>query len=258
MNPTLPSNIDVRVEESIPALAADAAELFVERTERAAAEGRPFRVALSGGSTPRLLYGLLTSDTFRSEVPWDTILFFFGDERWVPPTHKESNYKLAKDELFNKINVDAGHIFPMPTEGMTPEEAAARYEATIRKEFGTPEGDVPAFDLIFLGMGDDGHTASLFPHTPPVHEEEKLVAANYVEKLATNRITLTPPVLLGAREVVFLITGETKAPALKQVLEGPENVDEYPSQLMRKAKGRVILLADRAAASQLDGRYREA
>ena len=118
MSSALPPNMDVRIEESIPALAADAAEMFVDLVQQAVDNGRQFKVALSGGSTPKLLYGLLTSDTFRSEVQWDRILYFFGDERWVPHNNKESNYKLAKDELFSKIGVGSDRIFPMPTEGL--------------------------------------------------------------------------------------------------------------------------------------------
>jgi 6-phosphogluconolactonase len=250
--------LDIRVEESPPALAADATETFVRLAQRAVASNGLFRVALSGGSTPRLLYGLLASDTFRQEVPWEHIRFFFGDERWVPRTSKESNYRLANDELFKKVSVDPANVFPMPTEGLSPDEAAAQYEDTLRAQFNLKENEVPSFDLIFLGMGDDGHTASIFPGTSAVHEREKLVVAPYVEKLAAHRITLTPPVLQAAEEVVFLVIGESKAPALKQVLEGLLNIDEYPAQLLRQAQGRVTWYVDRSAASQLEGTYVQA
>ena len=155
------SGASVHIEESLPAVAADAAEMFVRLAQETQAMGRPFRVALSGGSTPRLLYGLLASDTFRGEVLWHGIQFFFGDERWVSPTHRDSNYKLANDELFSKVGVYPEDVFPMPTEGVSPEEASEQYEATLRKVFGTGPDDAPSFDLIFLGMGPDGHTASL-------------------------------------------------------------------------------------------------
>ncbi len=250
--------LDIRVEESPPALAADVTELFVRLAQRATASGGLFRVALSGGSTPRLLYGLLASDTFRQEVPWDNIRFFFGDERCVPRTSRESNYRLANEELFKKVGITAARVFPMPTEGISPDEAAIQYEETLRTQFDLKEGEAPSFDLIFLGMGDDGHTASLFPGATVIHEQSKLVAAPYVEKLAAHRITLTPPVLQAAKEVVFLVVGESKAPALKQVLEGPLNVDEYPAQLLREAHGRVMWYVDRLAASQLEGTYVQA
>lgn len=252
------AQFDVRVEESPPALAADATEMFVRLAQRAVASGGLFRVALSGGSTPRLLYGLLASDTFRQEVPWESIRFFFGDERWVPHTNRESNYRLANEELFKKAAVNPSHVFMMPTEGIGPDEAAAKYENTLRAQFVLEEGEVPRFDLVFLGMGDDGHTASIFPGTPVVHERDKLVAVPYVEKLAAHRITLTPPVLQAAKEVVFLVIGESKAPALKEVLEGPINVDEYPAQLLREAQGRVSWFVDRSAATLLKGRYLQA
>lgn len=243
---------EVHVLESLPAIAADASELFVRLARESAANGEPFRVALAGGSTPRLLYGLLASDTFRDSVEWDNVRFFFGDERWVAHTHRESNYKMVKDELFRRIDVDPANICAIPTEGVSPEEAAQQYEATIREAFAIGEGEVPEFSLVLLGIGDDGHTASLFPHTPAVRENERLVAAPFVEKLASHRITLTSPVLQSAREVIVMVAGIGKAPALREVLEGEENVDEYPSQLLRYAKGRVMWLVDRNAASMLE------
>lgn len=245
----------VYVVESSQALAADAAELFVRMARDGVSHGPPFRVALSGGSTPRLLYGLLASDTFRQEIEWENIQFFFGDERWVPPTHRDSNFKMANDELFKKVEVSRDNIFPIPTESLSPDDAAAQYEQSIRRAFKVPEGSVPAFDLIFLGMGDDGHTASLFPHSDVLNERDKLVAAPYVEKLATHRITLTPPVLKAGREVLVLVAGEGKAATLVHVLEGEENIEEYPTQLLRRAQGKVTWLLDRPAASQLKGQY---
>jgi 6-phosphogluconolactonase len=247
----------VYIHQTTQAVARSAAEAFVRLTRQAAFAGAPFRVALSGGSTPKLLYQLLVSDEFRGEVPWDAVDFFFGDERWVPPTDSASNYKLANDELFIPLNIDPGSVFPIPTEGLTPEEAAAVYEGAIRSEFDAGEGQVPQFDLIFLGMGDEGHTASLFPHTAVLHENEKLVAATYVEKLSANRITLTPITLNSAREVIFMIGGAAKAQALKQVLEGEDNPDEYPAQLLRNSLGHVTWLVDKEAASDLEGNYPE-
>lgn len=245
-------NRTLDVEESPSALAADAAEMFVRLAKEATDAGRPFRVALSGGSTPKLLYGLLASDTFRHEVPWGRVEFFFGDERWVPPTSKESNYKLANDNLFKPLNISPDSVFPMSTEGLEPQEAADQYETTLRRVFRTGESEMPNFDLVFLGMGDDGHTASLFPYTEALKESSRLVAANHVEKLDTWRLTLTAPVLGAAKEVLFMVGGESKAMALKEVLEGEYNPEEYPSQLLRDANAHVTWLVDRAAASQLD------
>jgi 6-phosphogluconolactonase len=225
--------------------------MFVRLARESEARGEPFTIALAGGSTPRLLYGLLGSDTYRDTVDWDNVRFFFGDERWVAHTHRDSNYKMVYDELLRKLEVNRANIFPMPTERISPDEAAEQYEDTIRREFKLNKGEVPRFSLVLLGMGDDGHTASLFPHTDVLHEEKKLVAAPYVEKLASHRVTLTPPVLRNAGEVLFLVAGASKAPAIKEVLEGDVNIEEYPSQLLRNAPGKVTWLVDEAAASKL-------
>src|SRR5689334_13111284 len=173
----------VYIHQSIEGVARSAAQAFVRLTRQAVAVGAPFRVALSGGSTPKLLYRLLVSDEFRTEVPWDAVDFFFGDERWVPPDDPASNYKLANDELFAPLNISTTSVFPMPTVGLTPDEAAAVYEGALRSEFDLLQDEAPRFDLIFLGMGDEGHTASLFPHTAVLHENDRLVAATYVDKL---------------------------------------------------------------------------
>jgi 6-phosphogluconolactonase len=199
-----------------------------------------------------MLYQFLSSPEYRDRVKWDEIEFFFGDERWVRHDDPDSNYGLARDELFSKVPVDPDKVFPMPTQGLSPEEAAEQYETTIAKVFGTKEGEMPEFELIFLGMGDDGHTASCFPMTDALDAKERVVLANFVPKLRTYRITLTPPALQAAKEVVFMIAGESKAPALHEVLEGEYDPVEYPSQLLRFARGEVIWCVDKAAASQLD------
>jgi 6-phosphogluconolactonase len=231
-------------------IAAEAARRFCTLARTTAETGDIFRVALSGGSTPKMLYGLLASDDYKDSVPWDSIQFFFGDERWVPLSHPDSNYKLANDELFTKVAVPPENIFPMPTEDLSPKQAAQLYETTLRRAF--QEEGLPLFDLIFLGMGDDGHTASLFPHTDALREGRRLVAAPYVEKVKSHRITLTPPVLLAADRVLFMIAGESKAPALREVLQGEYNFEQYPSQLLRNALGQVTWLIDEAAASNLN------
>jgi 6-phosphogluconolactonase len=245
----------VYIKQSPGAVAYDAAAAFMRLAKQAMAIGQPFRVALSGGSTPRLLYRQLTSDAFRGEIPWEHIQFFFGDERWVPHDHPDSNYRLAEDELFGKVPVNRGNIFPVPTEGLTPEEAAAQYEQTIRRVFGVAEAQVPSFDLILLGMGEDGHTASLFPHTAALHEGHRLVVAHFVDKLNAYRITLTPVVLNAAANVIFMVTGAGKASALKNVLEGDYDPDTFPAQLLRNALGRVVWLVDKDAALALDKHY---
>jgi 6-phosphogluconolactonase len=245
----------VYIHQTTEAVARSAAEAFVRLTRQAASVGAPFRVALSGGSTPKLLYQLLVSDEFRSEVPWDAVDFFFGDERWVPPDDPASNYKLANDELFVPLNISTTSVFPMPTVGLTPDEAAAVYEGAIRSEFDLSQDEAPRFDLIFLGMGDEGHTASLFPHPTVLHENDRLVSATYVDKLQANRVTFTPITINAAREVILMIGGAGKSTALKQVLEGEDNPDEFPAQLLRNALGHVTWLVDKDAASDLEGDY---
>jgi 6-phosphogluconolactonase len=248
------SGTNIRVLPDGPAVARAAADLFVELAAQAGQAGQPFRVALSGGSTPKMLYQLLSSDEYKGRVQWDAISFFFGDERWVPHDHPDSNYGLARDELFTKVPVDPAKIFPMPTEGLSPEEAAEQYEKTLAEQFGVPLGQIPEFELIFLGMGDDGHTASCFPGTQALNVNDRCVTANFVMKFNTYRLTLTPPVLQAGKEVVFMVAGQSKAPALHEVLEGEYNPDEYPSQLLRQAKGNVTWLVDEPAASQLEKR----
>lgn len=238
------------VLDSPDEIASEAAERFCRLAQGAAESGDIFRVALSGGSTPKMLYRLLASSEYRDKAPWNSIQFFFGDERWVPLSHSDSNYRLANDELFTKVSVEPENIFPMPTEDLSPDQAAQLYEATLRRAFG--EEGIPLFDLIFLGMGDDGHTASLFPYTDVLHEGKNLVAAPYVEKLNSYRLTLTPPMLLAADRVLFMVAGESKAPALREVMQGEYNFEQYPSQLLRNAMGQVKWLVDKAAASNLN------
>lgn len=244
---------EVHIEKSPADIAGAAARLFAALTQHARST-RPFTVALSGGSTPKLLYDLLTSDPFRDRIPWHLIHFFFGDERWVPHTDPASNFKLANDYLFRPLNINRALIYPMPTSG-EPEDAAARYEATLRGAFNLQEGEAPTFDLIFLGMGDEGHTASLFPHTTVLRDNSHLVASTYVPKLSANRITLTPLTLIHAAHTLFMVGGGAKAEALHEVLEGEYNPDEYPAQLLRNSTGKVTWLVDIDAAAQLQGNY---
>jgi 6-phosphogluconolactonase len=246
----------VYITESPNEIARAAAEAFVQQTQQAADEDRDFYVALSGGSTPKLLYDLLVSDEFRDLVPWSRVRFFFGDERWVPHTDPQSNYKLANDNLFKPLSIHHQHVYPMPTSG-DPDSAASHYETTVRSAFGVKADEVPQFDLVFLGMGDEGHTASLFPHTAVLHDNEHLVAATYVPKLDANRITFTPIMLNSASHVLLMIGGAGKAEALKQVLEGEDDPGEYPAQLLRNSQGEVMWLVDKSAASDLEGDYPE-
>ena len=227
-----------------------AAEEIVRAANEAVADRGRFTLVLSGGSTPKNLYTLLATNA-RSSLPWERTYFFWGDERHVPPTDPESNYRMVDEAMLSKIPVPPPNIFRMPAENPDAAAAASAYERTIQEFFGLQPGGIPRFDLILLGMGPDGHTASLFPGTEALKEKNKLVVANWVEKLKTSRLTLTLPVLNVARCVAFLVSGTDKAPSLKAVLEGDAPGEQYPAKLVRPADGKLIWLIDRAAASAL-------
>jgi 6-phosphogluconolactonase len=231
-------------------LARAAAAVFVETTTSAvAAKGRAF-VALSGGSTPRQMGELLARPPFSELAPWPEIEVFWGDERWVPNESDENNAGVAMRTFLNRVSVEPSRVNPIPTDVGDPTVAATIYSTQLRTVFGVVD-DVPVFDLIFLGMGDDGHTASLFPGTAAIHEDSELVVAQYVPKLESHRLTLTPPVLNAGKEVVFLVGGASKAPTLARVLTEPEHADELPAQVIRPSRGRLHWLTDEAAASRL-------
>jgi 6-phosphogluconolactonase len=179
------------------------------------------------------------------------MFFFWGDERHVPPTDPDNNYRMVEEAMLSKIPVAAGNVFRIKTENPDAAAAAEDYEQTLRKFFALEPGQFPRFDLILLGMGPDGHTASLFPGTTALQEKSRLVVANWVEKMKTHRITLTLPVLNAARCVTFLVSGTDKAPALKAVLEADVPAEQYPAKLVKPSDGKLIWLIDRAAASQL-------
>jgi 6-phosphogluconolactonase len=228
---------------------AAAEEVIRAATDAVAQRGR-FAIALSGGSTPKNLYTLIAANASAS-LPWDRMFFFWGDERHVPPDDPDSNYRMAKETLLSKIAVPPANIFPIPAENPDPSAAAEAYEDTLRNFFALAPGEFPRFDLILLGMGPDGHTASLFPETAALQEKSRLVVANWVEKLQASRITFTLPVLNAARCVAFLVSGTDKAAVLHEVLEGNAPAEKYPSKLVRPSDGRLIWFVDRAAASGL-------
>lgn len=227
-----------------------AAELFAGLAEEAIAARGWFTVALSGGSTPKGVHAALSEDPYRTRVPWTHVRLFWGDERSVPPTHPDSNYLVAEETLISRITIPSQNIHRIRSE-LPPAEAASAYEQTLRETFALSGGALPRFDLIFLGMGADGHTASLFPGTPGLREDKRLVIAQYVEKLQTWRVTLTPPALNKAAYVVFLVSGADKAETLKAVLQGPFEPERFPSQLIRPTDGTLLWLVDQAAARAL-------
>jgi len=228
---------------------AAAEEVIRSATDAVAKRGR-FTIALSGGSTPRNLYTLIAANA-SATLPWDKMFFFWGDERHVPPDSPDSNYRMAKESLLSKVPIPPANIFPVPAENPDAAQVADIYEQTLRKFFAVAPGEFPRFDLILLGMGPDGHTASLFPETAALQEKSRLVVANWVEKLGGSRITFTLPLLNSARCVTFLVSGTDKAAALHEVLEGNAPADKYPSRLVQPSDGKLIWFVDRAAASEL-------
>jgi 6-phosphogluconolactonase len=227
-----------------------AAQELVRAATVAVAERGRFTIALSGGSTPRSLYALLAGSASES-LPWAKMFFFWGDERAVPPTSSESNYRMVEESLLSKVPIPPANVFRIPAENPDVNAAAEAYEQTLRDFFAVEPREFPRFDLILLGLGPDGHTASLFPETAALQEKSRWVVANWVQKLNASRITLTLPVLNAAREVAFLVSGIDKAPVLREVLEGNAPGEKYPSKLVRPADGKLIWFVDRAAASEL-------
>lgn len=226
-----------------------AAEIFVRSAHQAAERSGRFMAALAGGSTPRPLYELLAGD-FREKVPWEKTEIFISDERCVPPDHPDSNFGLIDKVLLQKLNLPVHQIHRMKGE-LEPRQAADEYETEIIRVFNLRPGQFPVFDLLMLGMGADGHTASIFPGSDVLNETSRLVAAPYVPKLQAHRLTLTPPVLKCARRVLLLVTGAEKADALAHVLAGAFEPETYPAQLLRTAEGEVIWLLGSEAASKL-------
>lgn len=234
-------------------LACAAAELFVEQAAQADAEGRLFSVALAGGSTPRATYRLLASQAYAARVNWDSVHIFWGDERCVLPDHPQSNYLMACQAWLDHVPVPPQNIHRMRGED-DPRFAAEAYEQELGSFWQSSFHRQPpiALDLVFLGMGSDGHTASLFPGLPAIHEQGRQVVAHYVDKLAAWRLTLTPLMLNAAAHVVFLVNGTDKAERLQQVLCGPYQPELLPAQAVQPTKGRLLWLVDQGAARLLE------
>jgi 6-phosphogluconolactonase len=227
-----------------------AADEVIDTATTAVSERGQFTIALSGGSTPKSLYTLIAANA-ASTLPWERMFFFWSDERHVPPGDAGSNYRMANESLLSKVPVPPANIFRIPGENPDASQAAEIYEQTIRKHFASDPGQIPVYDLILLGLGPDGHTASLFPETAALQEKSRLVMANWVEKFKTTRITFTLPLLNAASRVAFLVSGTEKAAALREVLEGTAPEEKYPAKLVRPRPGKAIWFVDRAAASEL-------
>ena len=236
----------VKIFEDANALARAAAGRFVEAAEAAARASGRFSVALAGGNTPKKVYELIAGDEFRSLVDWARCHVFFGDERCVPLDHPESNYRMADETLLSRVPLPRENVHRIEGVG-DPAENARAYEDELRSFFG--EIEWPEFDLVLLGLGDDGHTASLFPHTPALDAGAAWVAANRVDKLGATRITLTAPALNHARQVLFLVSGRSKAARLAEVVRGDFEPERLPAQLIRP--GALGWFVDEEAASEL-------
>ena len=219
-------------------LARGAAEYFVARSSEAVAQKGFFTVALSGGSTPKVLYQLLADENepFRAQVPWAKIHFFWSDERHVPPDHPDSNYRMAYEAMLSRVPVPESNIHRVHSENPNADEAARQYEKTLLQ-----------LDLILLGLGPDGHTASIFPGSEVLHETKRLVAAPWVEKFNSYRITMTLPLLNSGAVVLFLVSGAEKAGIVKEVLEGPK---KYPAQFVQPTHGQLLWMLDKDAADE--------
>jgi 6-phosphogluconolactonase len=231
-------------------LSKAAAELFIQAAREAVQDRGRFTVALTGGSSPVQLYQLLARSPYRERVPWEQTYVFWGDERWVPLTDERSNARMAFETLLDQVPIPKDQIFPM-WAGQEPEEFAQQYEESLRKHV---EKVGPGFDLILLGMGDDGHTASLFPGTAVLQEKARRVQAYYLAPQDMYRITLTAPCINQARKIAFLTFGEKKADALYEVLKGERNPEKYPAQLIQPQNGETFWFVDEAAAQRLSGK----
>lgn len=233
---------ETEILENADRLAARAVEVFVETANLAIATTDKFTVALSGGSTPKHLYRKLSV----TKLPWARVQFYFGDERLVPPDHPESNFRMAEETLFEPLGIDRSQIHRWRTELNDPEQIAEDY----RKEL-DQLGIAPSFDLVLLGIGEDCHTASLFPNTDALNEETRSAVANWVPKLGQHRVTVTFPVINRSACVLVLASGNSKAAAVRQVLKGSYEPARFPIQAVELKDGREVWLLDKEAASKL-------
>jgi 6-phosphogluconolactonase len=249
---------EIRVLADGAAIAQRAAQEFVRVAAAAVRERNAFHVALAGGSTPKALYSLLVSDpVLRSQVPWGKMYVFFGDERHVGPGDLESNFRMATEAMLSKAPLKENQVTRIKGEYPDAEQAAREYEEALASHFKLKAGEFPRFDLLFAGMGNEGHTLSLFPGTKALHADGRIAVRNWVGKLYADRITLTAPAACAAAEILLMVTGADKALALKAVLEGPYEPEQLPAQLLQPKEGRLLWLVDTAAGGMLSKGIRQ-
>lgn len=257
-------NQKIKIFSNVSELFKAAADDLLHRALETIGKKGVFRISLDGGDSPKSFFDLLTSDSYRNHIPWNQIQFFFGDERYVPADHPQSNYLMAKEHLFSKVNIPAENIFRIPTEFDNPDEAALEYETTLRKVFNIKNNELPRFDLFYLGLGGNAHTASLMPFSDIVIKysensnrlEHKLVAALWVPELKMYRITLTPPAINNSVNITFKVFGTNKASAVSSILEGGiSNPQKYPAQLIHSICGETVWYLDQEAAAYLSSEF---
>ena len=231
----------IKIFDDLLQLSRATSQLICDPSQKNIAEKGSFSLLLSGGETPRTTYELLSGNEFRSLIDWERVRIFFGDERYVPHKDKESNFRMVSETLLHHVPLPPENIFPISTDS-TPKKDALKYEAVLKKNF---PNSFPHFDLTLLGLGEDGHTASLFPHTPVLNEQSRWVKKVYLEDQKIYRITLTPPPINASRQIVFLVSGKKKSSILHKVLQGKKNPEELPAQLIQ---GNITWMVDREAA----------
>ena len=237
---------NIHIAEDLEANSKAAAAFLINTGEKAIAERGKFIVSLAGGSTPKRMYELLAGAEFKEALDWSKVIVIWGDERCVPETSSDSNSRMAKEAWLNQVPIPAAQIYPV-NGTLHPAQAARGYEAQLKKVLGAK---LDAIDLCLLGLGDDGHTASLFPHTDVLKEKERWVSEVYVEKFDSWRVTLTAPVIRNSKQIAFLVSGAKKAAILPKVLEGPFQPEDYPSQLIIQDNAAVHWFLDKAAANK--------
>jgi len=236
----------IRIVADPAAIADAAAEKIISLADAAISERGKFSIALSGGSTPKTLFSLLATDVYSRRVGWKNWQIYFGDERCVPPEHPDSNFRMASEAMLNHVAIPAENIHRMKGE-IDPQQSAVEYGRLLKQNFG--DGGL---EVILLGMGDDGHTASLFPHTAALEETHHRCVANYVEKLNAWRITMSAPFINRAAQVIIMVSGAAKAARIQQVLNGPPDPKTLPIQMVAPANGEVLWVLDKPAAAELD------